>query len=245
MLVLLGIGVVVLGFVLRANPLLVVMAAALTTGLAAAWTPEADLAVMLISARDTLASFGKAFNDNRYISLVWILLAAIGLLERAGLQERARMAIASVKTATVGRLLWVYFVIRQAAAALGLTSLGGHAQMVRPLVAPMAEGAAEAKFGALPDKQRFLIRSHSAAADNIALFFGEDIFIAIASILLIKGFLEANGIIVEPLELSVWAIPTAISALIIHSVRLWLLDRSLKAALGAKKPAAAAPEAAP
>lgn len=239
MLVLLGIGVVVLGFVLRANPLLVVMAAALTTGLAAAWTPDAELATYYAAGRDTLAAFGKAFNDARYISLTWILLAAIGLLERAGLQERARITIATVKAATAGRLLWVYLIIRQAAAALGLTSLGGHAQMVRPLVAPMAEGAAEAKFGVLPDRQRFLIRSHAAAADNIGLFFGEDIFIAIASILLIKGFLETNGIIVEPLQLSIWAIPTAITALAIHSFRLWLLDRALERAL-AQPPAEAA-----
>lgn len=242
MLVLLGIGVVVLGFVLRANPLLVVMAAALTTGLAAAWTPDADIQLMYQAALDTLAAFGKAFNDNRYVSMVWFVLLAIGLLERAGLQERARMLIAKVQTATVGRVIWVYFIIRQAAAAVGLTSLGGHPQMVRPLVAPMAEGAAEAKFGALPDRERFLIRSHSAAADNIALFFGEDIFIAIASILLIKGFLEQNGIIVEPLELSIWAIPTAIAALVIHSARLWLLDAHLKRRLGG---AANAPPQAP
>jgi uncharacterized membrane protein len=188
---------------------------------------------MYQAARDTLAAFGKAFNDNRYVSMVWFVLLAIGLLERAGLQERARMLIAKVQAATVGRVLWVYFIIRQAAAAVGLTSLGGHPQMVRPLVAPMAEGAAEAKFGALPNRERFLIRSHSAAADNIALFFGEDIFIAIASILLIKGFLEQNGIIVEPLELSVWAIPTALAALVIHSTRLWLLDAHLKQRLGA------------
>jgi uncharacterized membrane protein len=233
-LVLLGIAVVVFGFIVRANPLLVVMGAALTTGLAAAWTPEADLTAYYVAGRDTLAAFGKAFNDARYISLTWILLAAIGLLERAGLQERARITIAQVKAATVGRLLWVYLVIRQGTSALGLTSLGGHAQMVRPLVAPMAEGAAEAKYGALPDRERYLIRSHSAAADNIGLFFGEDIFIAIASILLIKGFLEAEGIFVEPLELSIWAIPTAIAALLIHSLRLWLLDRHLKARLSAK-----------
>lgn len=232
MLVLLGIGVVVLGFAVRANPLLVVMAAAMTTGLAAAWTPEADLAVMWSAALATLAAFGKAFNDSRYVSLVWVVLMAIGLLERAGLQERARMAIAKVKAATAGRLLWVYFIVRQAAAAVGLTSLGGHPQMVRPLVAPMAEGAMEAKHGALPDRERYLIRSHAAAADNIALFFGEDIFIAIASILLIKGYLETNGVIVEPLQLSVWAIPTALCALGIHSVRLFLLDRRLKRALG-------------
>lgn len=239
MLVLLGIGVVVLGFVLRANPLLVVMAAVLTTGLAAAWTPQADAQVMYQAALSTLASFGKAFNDSRYVSMVWFVLLAIGLLERGGLQERARMLIAKVQAATVGRVLWVYFIVRQIAAALGLTSLGGHPQMVRPLVAPMAEGAAEAKFGVLPDRERFLIRSHSAAADNIALFFGEDIFIAIASILLIKGFLEQNGIMVEPLHLSVWAIPTAIAALTIHSVRLWLLDARLKRTLSTKAPEAA------
>src|SRR5262249_38039351 len=225
-----------LGFVLRANPLLVVMAAALTTGLAAAWTPGVTPETLWAAAQHTLATFGKAFNDNRYVSIVWIVLAAIGLLERAGLQERARIVIARVKAATVGRLLLVYFIIRQLGAALGLTSLGGHPQMVRPLIAPMAEAAAETKFGELPDDERFLIRSNAAAVDNIALFFGEDIFIAIASILLIKGFLEQNHILVEPLQLSVWAIPTALSALLIHSVRLWLLDRRLKRALsgGAK-----------
>ena len=66
-----------------------------------------------------------------------------------------------------------------------------------------------------------------SATDNVGLFFGEDIFIAIGSILLMKGFLEQYGIILEPLELSVWAIPTAIAAFLIHGARLMLLDRKL------------------
>jgi len=225
---LLGIAVLVLGFILRANPLLIVLAAALVTGMAAAWTPGADAGTLAHAALATLASFGRAFNANRYVSVVWLVLAAIGMLEHLGLQERARTWIASVRAATVGRLLAVYFALRQLTAALGLTSLGGQAQMVRPLIAPMAEGAAEARFGPLPDRVRFMIRAHCAAADNIALFFGEDIFIAIASILLIKGFLEQSGIIVQPLELSRWAIPTALAALAIHIVRLSLLDRRLR-----------------
>ncbi len=229
---LLGIAVLVVGFVLRANPLLIVLAAALVTGLAAAWTPGAGPATLLHAARDTLASFGHAFNANRYVSVVWLVLAAIGLLERLGLQERARTWIGGVHAATVGRLLATYFVLRQATAAVGLTSLGGQVQMVRPLIAPMAEGAAEARHGALPERVRAMIRAHCAAADNIALFFGEDIFIAIASILLIKGFLEQSGIVVEPFDLSRWAIPTAIAALIIHMVRLALLDRRLRRTLG-------------
>jgi uncharacterized membrane protein len=72
------------------------------------------------------------------------------------------------------------------------------------------------------------VKAYSAATDNVGLFFGEDIFIAIGSILLMKGFLEQYGIILEPLQLSVWAIPTAILAFLIHGTRLMLLDRKLR-----------------
>src|SRR3546814_2190476 len=81
-------------FLLRLNPLLVVTVAAFATGLAAGL----DL-VAVVSA------FGKAFNENRYVSIVWILLPVIGLLERYGLQQRARALIGKLKTATTGRLL--------------------------------------------------------------------------------------------------------------------------------------------
>jgi uncharacterized membrane protein len=215
--ILIGLAILVAGFLARLNPLLVVVAAALATGLAAGR-----------SLLEVTAELGKAFNDNRYISVVWLVLPVIGLLERAGLQEHARRLIGEVRAATTGRLLLFYFILRQATAALGLTSIGGQAQMVRPLIAPMAESASESRFGPLPEPVRRLIRAHAAAADNIALFFGEDIFIAIASILLIKGFLEQNGVLVEPLQISVWAIPTALAALAIHAVRLLLLDRRLE-----------------
>lgn len=225
---LLGIAVLVAGFLLRANPLLIVFAAALVTGMAAAWAPGAGMGTLAHAAGSTLASLGKAYNANRYVSAVWLALAAIGMLERLGLQERARTWIASMRVATVGRLLAVYFVLRQLTAAVGLTSLGGQAQMVRPLIAPMAEGAAEARTGRLPDRVRNMIRAHCAAVDNIAVFFGEDIFIAIASILLIKGFMEQSGIVVQPFDLSRWAIPTALAALAIHGLRLARLDRTLR-----------------
>jgi uncharacterized membrane protein len=213
MLILSGIAIVVLGFALRLNPLPIVALAALATGLAAGH----DL-VAVISA------FGKAFNDNRFVTIPWLILPVIGLLERYGLQERARQVIGRVRAATPGRLLLVYMILRQVTAALGLTSLGGHPQMVRPLIAPMAEGAAMD----LTDAKQQTIRAYAASADNVGLFFGEDIFIAIGSILLIKGFLEQNGIMVEPLDLSVWAIPTAFAALAVHGLRLLLLDRKLR-----------------
>jgi uncharacterized membrane protein len=215
---LIGIVIVVAGFGLRLNPLLVVVTAAIATGLAAGH-----------AFTDVIASFGKAFIDSRSVAIVWLALPVIGLLERTGLKERARSVIASIRVATTGRLLLAYLALRQLTAALGLTSLGGHAQMVRPLIAPMAEGAAESRLGALSDATRYRIRANAAAVDNIGVFFGEDIFIAIGSILLIRSFLDQNGIHVEATALAGWAIPTAVCAFVIHGVRLLLLDRSLRA----------------
>ena len=214
---LIGIPVVVLGFALRFNPLLVVTTAGLATGLASGMSLVA-----------LLETFGEKFLNSRQLATFILILPVIGLLERAGLQERARILIRQVKAATAGRLLLVYFMVRQATAALGLVSLGGHPQMVRPLVAPMAESAAEAEHGPLPGRARFRIRAMAAATDNIGLFFGEDIFIAIGSIVLIVGFLEQAGIRVEALHVSLWAIPTAIVALLVHGARLLLFDRRVK-----------------
>jgi uncharacterized membrane protein len=216
MLVLIGIPIVILGFMLKRNPLLVVAVAGIATGLASG-----------SSVQNVIAAFGKAFIESRYVAIVWLVLPVIGLLERSGLKERARDVVAGIRAATTGRLLLAYLALRQITAALGLISLGGHAQMVRPLIAPMAEGASESRFGTLPQKTRHQIRAHAAAADNIGVFFGEDIFIAIGSILLIKGFLDQNKIQVEPAHLALWAIPTAVVAFVIHAVRLLLLDRRL------------------
>ncbi len=215
--VLLGIAIIVAGFLLRFHPLLVILASAIVTGIAAGL----DLLTIL-------AAFGKAFNEARYVSIIWIVLPVVGLLEAYGLQERARGLIAKMRGATVGQFLTGYMLLRQGLAAVGLTSVAGHAQTVRPLVAPLAEAAAEAQSGALDDDRREEVKAWAAATDNIGLFFGEDIFLAIGSILLIKGLLEQYGISLEPLHLSVWAIPTAIAAFLIHGFRLWRLDRRLR-----------------
>ena len=180
---LLGIALVVIGFALRFNPVLVVAVAALATGLLAG-----------VPFVKVLATLGKAFNENRYVSIIWIVLPVIGVLERYGLQQRARTLIESMRRATTGRILIAYLAFRQIFAALGLTSVAGHAQTVRPLVAPMAEAAAEKELGELDDQTREKVKAISAATDNVGLFFGEDIFIAIGSILLIQGTMGGFGI---------------------------------------------------
>jgi uncharacterized membrane protein len=213
---LLGIALVVVGFALRFNPLLVVAVAAIVTGLLGG-----------MPFLKVLATLGHGFNENRYVSIIWIVLPVVGLLERYGLQQRARTLIANMRGATVGRLLIVYLGFRQILSALGLTSVMGHPQTVRPLVAPMAVAAAEKQHGKLDEDTAERVKAMAAATDNIGLFFGEDIFLAIASILLIQASLASFGIQLTPLQLSVWAIPSAICAFLIHGTRLLLLDRRL------------------
>ncbi len=213
---LLGIALVVLGFALRFNPLLVVAVSAIATGLLGA-----------MSFMKVLAALGHGFNQNRNVTIITIVLPVTGLLERYGLQQQARALIGRMRGATAGRLRVAYLAFRQIFAALGLTSVAGHAQTVRPLVAPMALAAAEKEHGALDEATVEHAKAMSAATDNVGVFFGEDIFIAVSSILLIQGALKAFGIELTPFELSVWAIPTAVCAFLIHSIRLVLLDREL------------------
>jgi uncharacterized membrane protein len=212
---LLGILVVIVGFALRFNPMLVVPVAALSTGLLAG-----------LDLVEVIGKLGKAFNDARIIIIPWVVLPVIGLLERYGLQQRARAVIGGFRAATVGRLLILYLFYRQLISAIGLHSTAGHPQTVRPLVAPMAVAAAE-KQASLDEATSDKVKAYAAATDNVGLFFGEDIFFAIGSIVLIQQTLEAYDIVLSPLELAVWAIPTAIAAFIIHGSRLLLLDRSL------------------
>jgi uncharacterized membrane protein len=214
--VLLGILIVVAGFALRLNPLLVVTVSALATGLIAGK-----------GLLQVIAAFGKAFNDNRFVTIIYILLPVIGVLERYGLQQRARTLIGGMRRATTGRLLIFYLLFRQITASVGLISIAGPAQTVRPLVAPMAEAAAEKQDPEIDDAGRERVKAYAAATDNVGVFFGEDIFFALGSVVLMVGILKQNRINLQPLQLSVYAIPTAVLAFVIHSVRLLLLDRSL------------------
>lgn len=213
---LIGVAVVVVGFALRLNPVLVVVIAGITSGIAAG-----------MSIPDILALLGTSFVSERALMLFVLTLPAIGVLERAGLREHAREWISGLRTLTFSRLLIAYLGLRQVLSMLGLTNVAGHAQTVRPLLAPMAEAAAEKDAPALTDKERHEVRAFCAATDNIGLFFGEDVFIALGAVLLIQGFFSQQGIELEPLHIALWALPTAISAFVIHGFRTLRFARQL------------------
>ncbi|MBS0193404.1 MAG: DUF969 domain-containing protein [Proteobacteria bacterium] len=213
---LLGVAAVVIGFALHANPVLVVVSAGFASGFAAGK-----------SVADMLALLGASFLSNRALMLFVLTLPVIGVLERAGLREHAQRWIESLRGLTLARLLLGYLALRQLLSMLGLTNVAGHAQTVRPLLAPMAEAAAAKTHGKLDEDTRHRVGAMAAATDNVGLFFGEDVFLALGAVLLIQGFYASNGIVLEPLHIALWALPTAVAAFVIHGVRIVWFQRQL------------------
>jgi uncharacterized membrane protein len=217
---LLGVAVVVAGFVLRRNPALVVVVAGLVSGVAAGMRLD-----------ELLALLGTSFVSNRALLLFVLTLPVIGLLEHHGLRERAQAWIAGFRGLTLARLLVSYLGLRQLLSMFGLIDLAGHAQTVRPLLAPMSEAAAAREGGPLSPAQRDEVRALAAATDNVGRFFGEDVFLAFGAVLLIQGLYERQGILLEPLEIALWALPTAIAAFAIHALRIaWVGHRLARSA---------------
>ena len=215
--VLAAVAVVVIGFALKINSMLVVAVAGIVAGLIAHLSP-----MKIVEA------FGTGFAGSRSVTIFVVVLPVIGLIERYGLQHQARQLIGKLRGLTTGRLLASYLLIRQLTAAVGLNAIGGPAQAVRPIVAPMSEAAAERSHGPLSERMREKVRSYAASADTVGLFFGEDIFVAIGSILLITGFVDTTyHLKLDPLQIAIWAIPTAICAFLVHGFRMLRLDGQL------------------
>ena len=225
----------------RLDSMMVLGLVVLGLGLARSWPPlvvvtAASLCVALgagLPVTQWLAVLGGQFRQNRFVALAWLVLPLIGVLERHGLQHHARTMMQRLHQMRATALLILYLLIRQLGAALGLASLGGQAQMVRPLVLPMAQAALE-RDGPCPPCVLQQLAAHAAAVDNIGLFFGEDVFMAMGSILLAQAVLVQQGLAVEPWQLAIWSIPTALAAAAIHSARLLALGRAWRRSMAGR-----------
>lgn len=213
---LIGILIIILGFALKLDTIAVVVSAGVVTGLVA------DMSISEI-----LSTLGTAFINNRTTCLFMLTLPVIGLCERYGLKAKAIDLIKKAKGLSTGALLSGYTFIREASIGMGVT-LGGHPQFVRPLINPMAEGASIAKYGNLDEKDIDKIKAYSAASDNIGNFFGQNVFMANAGVLLISGTLESLGYNVDTLQIAKASLPIALAAFALCILQNYLLDNSLK-----------------
>ena len=229
---LLGLLILVIGLLFRLRPTLVVVVAAVVTGLLAGmpiYAPELAETGGTPAPEGIVNMLGRTFAETRLVSLFIITFPAIALSERFGLQERAASLIQQVRVATVGRLLIVYQVFRVLVGALGIR-LNGHAAFVRPLVFPMSLGAAatgsgEAQADSLGEKRLEEIKAADAAAENYGNFYGQNLSPVQPGILLVYGTLRGLGYEVSLWRMIFFTTPIVLSSVILGAVQFLLLDR--------------------
>lgn len=215
---LIGVAIVVVGLIVKFDTIATVVIAGIVTGLVGG-----------MSIMEILETLGNSFVTQRTATLFVLTLPAIGICERYGLKEKAIDLIRSIKSATAGRVIIVYEAIRTLASAFSVR-LGGHPQFVRPVVVPMAEGAAAAKYGEVNDKMSDMIKGASAGAENYGNFFAQNCFMGSSGTLLIVSTLVGLGYDVTALQIATWSIPVAVISFIVGCVRNIVLDKQLEAA---------------
>lgn len=220
---LIGVAIVIVGFILKRDTIAVVVLAGIVTGLVAMMSPLEILEVL-----------GKSFVTQRLATLFVLTLPIIGISERYGLKDKAVDFIRKFKSATTGRVISLYQAIRALAAAFSLR-LGGHPQFVRPLINPMAQAAAIARFGGIDEKSEDDIKGFSAAGENYGNFFAQNCFMGASGTLLIVSTLTEQGQQVDPLQIAMMSIPIAVISVIVGFLHNVYLDRKLAKKYTVKK----------
>jgi uncharacterized membrane protein len=226
-----GVLMVVIGLALRLRTTLVVAVAGLTTGLAAGLPlfssegPFRDLPFLTKPDQTGIINIlGRAFADNRLMTLFIITLPAIGLAEKYGLQEQAAALIGKARAATVGRLQIVYQLFRVLHGAMGIR-LNGHPSFVRPLIFPMSVGAARMKS----DSEVERIKAANAAAENYGNFYGQNLSPVQAGILLVYGVMQGLGYSLGVWDLVKYTIPVVAASIALGIIQFSLFDKDLEA----------------
>ncbi|MBC6002920.1 DUF969 domain-containing protein [Paraclostridium tenue] len=215
MIKLIGILVVILGFVLKIETLFTVLVAGIATGLVAG-----------MDIVEILNTLGQSFVDNRAVSLFIMTLPVIGILERYGLKQRAVYLIQKLGKLTTGGVFSIYMIIRQIAGALSIR-ISGHPQFVRPLVEPMAQAAAKSKYKKVDVKDEEAIKALSAASENYGNFYGQNLFSGSSGVLLIASTLTGFGYTVSELDIAKASIIMAVIAFLVSAIQNYLFDKKL------------------
>jgi uncharacterized membrane protein len=221
---LIGILIVVAGFALKLRTTLVVVAAALATGLVA------GLPLFSHPGKEGIIDMlGRAFSENRLMTLFIMTLPAIGLAERYGLQEQSAVLIRRFRAATAGRLCILYQLFRVLHGIMGLR-LTGHASFVRPLIFPMSAGAVEAKSGSeVKPEQLEKIKAANSASENYGNFYGQNLSVVQPGLLLVYGVMKTVGYEVSLWRLILFTSPIVALSIILAAIQFLWLDRHLDA----------------
>ncbi|MFI3209591.1 MAG: DUF969 domain-containing protein [Peptostreptococcaceae bacterium] len=213
MIKLIGILIVVFGFLFKVETLFTILLAGICTGL-----------VSGLSTNEILTIIGDSFISNRAVSLFMITLPVIGILERYGLRQRAVFLIQKIEKLTTGLIFTMYMFIRQIAGLLSIR-MSGHPQFVRPIINPMAQAAGGKN---LDGEDIESIKALSAASENYGNFFGQNLFAGSSGVLLIASTLNELGYTVSAIDIAKSSIIMAFIALTVVFIQSRMFDFKLQ-----------------
>ena len=215
MIKLIGILIIILGFALKLDSILIIMLSAIVTAVAGGLTPT-----------ELLTTLGETFVNNRSMAIFILIMFVTGTLERNGLKEAAAKLIGKIKNPSSGKIIAAYGVMRGIFGAFNV-SFGGVAGFVQPIIMPMATGAVEASGNEINEEHEEEIKGMASAMENIAWFFCQVLFVGGSGGLLIQGTLAGLGYDVDLGELAKVAIPTAVVAIVASMIYFILKDKRL------------------
>lgn len=214
---LLGVLIVIVGFAMKLDSILIIFLAIIVTAFAGG-----------LGFGGMLEQLGASFTGNRSMAIFIMILLITGTLERNGLREAAAALMHKVKGATAGKLVAAYGVLRGVLGAFNV-GFGGVAGFVRPVLMPMAEGAIR-NTGKEPNPDHLEdVKGMASAMENITWFFWQVLFVGGAGGVLVQTTLADLGYEVELVDLAIVEIPVAIVALVFTAIRFILKDRKLVA----------------
>ena len=212
MLSLLGVVVVIIGFALKLEPIAIIVVSAIVTAVCGG-----------INVVDLLTSVGTTFVANRNQLITIILMILTGTLEKNGLKEAGAALIRKAKGLTTGMLIAIWGVLDEIFIIFKIP-IGGIPSYVRPILMPMTLGIIESKGYEVAPEHEETIKALYGKDYNVSNFFGQCLFAANSSVLLIQSTLASIGYEVDVRQIVAVQIPVALFAMLVNATQTLIVD---------------------
>ncbi len=212
MLSLLGVLVVIIGFALKLEPIAIIVVSAIVTAVCGG-----------INVVDLLTSVGTTFVANRNQLITIILMILTGTLEKNGLKEAGAALIRKAKGLTTGMLIAIWGVLDEIFIIFKIP-IGGIPSYVRPILMPMTLGIIESKGYEVAPEHEETIKALYGKDYNVSNFFGQCLFAANSSVLLIQSTLASIGYEVDVMQIVAVQIPVALFAMLVNATQTLIVD---------------------
>ena len=212
---LLGVLVVIIGFAIKLEPIAIIVVSAIVTAIFGG-----------INVIDLLETVGTTFVANRDQLITIILMILTGTLERNGLKEAGADLIRRAKGLTTGMLIAIWGVLDEIFIIFKIP-IGGIPSFVRPIMMPMTLGIIESKGYDIAPEHEETIKALYGKDYNVSNFFGQCLFAANSSVLLIQSTLASIGYDVDVMQIVMVQVPVAIFAMIVNATQTLIVDKRM------------------